>query len=48
MYHQAPLLQTEFNFVPYSDQGGYQNTSIYILDYAKDYTIKKIATYPEK
>ena len=48
MYHTAPLLQTEFNFVPYSDQGGYQNTSVYILDYAKDYTIKKIATYPEK
>lgn len=48
MYHTAPLLQTEFNFVPYTDQGGYQNTSIYILDYAKDYTIKKIATYPEK
>lgn len=48
MFHQAPLLQTEFNFVPYSDQGGYQNTSIYILDYAKDYTIKKVGTYPEK
>jgi LysM repeat protein/ABC-type branched-subunit amino acid transport system substrate-binding protein len=48
MYHKAPLLQTEFNFVPYTDQGGYQNTSIYILDYAKDYTVKKIATYPEK
>ena len=48
MYHKAPLLQTEFNFVPYTDQGGYQNTSIFILDYAKDYTIKKIATYPEK
>ena len=48
MYHTAPLLQTEFNFVPYSDQGGFQNTSIYILDYAKDYTVKKIATYPEK
>ncbi len=48
MYHKAPLLQTEFNFVPYSDQGGYQNTSVYILNYAKDYTIKKIATYPMK
>lgn len=48
MYHQAPLLQTEFNFVPYSDQGGYQNTSIYIIDYAKDFTLKKIATYPLK
>ena len=48
MYHKAPLLQTEFNFVPYSDQGGYQNTSVFILDYAKDYTIKNVATYPEK
>lgn len=48
MYHKAPLLQTEFNFVPYTDQGGYQNTAIYILDYAKDYTVKKIATYPVK
>ncbi len=48
MYHQAPLLQTEFNFVPYSSQGGYQNTAIYILNYAKDYSIKKIASYPIK
>lgn len=48
MYHNAPLLQTEFNFVPFSDQGGYQNTAIYILDYAKDYSVKKIASYPEK
>lgn len=48
MYHKAPLLQTEFNFVPFSDQGGYQNTAIYILDYAKDYSVKKIASYPEK
>lgn len=48
MYHKAPLLQTEFNFVPFSDQGGYQNTAIYILDYGKDYTVKKTASYPEK
>jgi len=48
MYHQAPLLQTEFNFVPYSDQGGYQNTAIYILNYTKDYNLRKIASYPVK
>lgn len=48
MFHNAPLLQTEFNFVPFSDQGGYQNTAIYILNYDKDYSIKKAATYPEK
>lgn len=48
MYHKAPLLQTEFNFVPFSDQGGFQNTAIYILEYDKDYTVKKTASYPEK
>ncbi len=40
------LLQSKFHFVPYNDQGGYQNTAIYILEYAKDSKLKKIAEYP--
>lgn len=45
--HQANLLQTTFKFVPVSDQGGYNNTAIYILQYSDDYKLKKIATYPK-
>lgn len=47
MFHKVPLLQTSLNFMPTTDQGGYQNTAIFIVNYAKDYQIKKVATYPE-
>jgi LysM repeat protein len=47
-FHNESLLQTTFNFVPYTDQGGYQNTAIYVLEYAPDYTLKKVATYPKQ
>ena len=40
------LLQTNFHFVPYSNNGGYQNTAIYLLEFTKDYTLKKVAQYP--
>jgi len=46
--HQIPLLQTDFNFVPYSDQGGYQNTAIFILEYTPDYRLIKDGRYPKK
>ncbi len=46
--HQPELLQTRYNFVPYTDQGGYQNSAIYILEYADDYSIRKVATYPRE
>ncbi len=45
--HKVDLLQTQFKFVPYSNQGGYQNTAIYILEYSKDYKLKKVAQFPE-
>lgn len=46
--HKPGLLQTQFNFVPYSEQGGYQNTAIFILEYSKDYKLHKIASYPKQ
>lgn len=46
--HNIELLQTNYNFMPYTDQGGYQNSAIYILEYTDDYKIKKVASYPPK
>lgn len=46
--HKEHLLQTNYNFVPHSDQGGYQNTAIYILEYTKYNKLVKRASYPEK
>jgi len=46
--HEVNMLQTKFRFVPYSDQGGYQNTAIYILEYTKNYKLHKVAEFPEK
>ena len=45
--HKVDLLQTKYNFVPYADQGGYQNTAIYILEYSKQNKLVKRAEYPE-
>ncbi len=45
-FFKTPLLQTDFNFVPYTDQGGFQNTAIYVLNFAPDYTLQKVASYP--
>lgn len=45
--HEANLLQTKYNFVPYADQGGFQNTAIYILEYSKENKLVKKAEYPE-
>lgn len=44
--HNIELLQTKFNFVPYTDQGGFQNTAIYILEFTDDYQLQKKASYP--
>jgi len=44
--HHIDLLQTNFKFVPYTDQGGFQNTAIYILEYSKDYKLRKVAQFP--
>lgn len=44
--YRPELLQTRLYFVPYSEQGGYQNTAIYILAYTKDYRLIKAASYP--
>lgn len=44
--HHIDLLQTSFQFVPYTDQGGFQNTAIYILEYSKDYKLRKVAQFP--
>ncbi len=46
--HKPELLQTHFNFVPYSYQGGYQNTGIYILEYSKENKLIKSAEYPKQ
>ncbi len=46
--HHPDLLQTDYNFVPYTDQGGYLNSSIYILEFTDDYLLKKVASYPGK
>jgi hypothetical protein len=43
---QTDLLQTRLNFVQSSEQGGFQNTAIYILAYTKDYRLIKAASYP--
>lgn len=45
--HKVDLLQTNFQFVPYSNLGGYQNTAIYILEYDKEGKLKKVAQFPE-
>ncbi len=44
--NETSLLQTNFNFVPYTDQGGYQNTAIYILEYTKENKLIKAAQFP--
>jgi LysM repeat protein/ABC-type branched-subunit amino acid transport system substrate-binding protein len=44
--NKIDLLQTNFHFVPYSNTGGYQNTAIYLLEYTRDYTLRKVAQYP--
>ena len=41
-----PLLQTNFHFVPVSDQGGYQNTAIYMLEFTKDFKLVNVASFP--
>jgi len=46
--NKVRLLQTNFNFVPVSNQGGYQNTAIYILEYSKDFKLRKVAQFPDK
>jgi LysM repeat protein/ABC-type branched-subunit amino acid transport system substrate-binding protein len=46
--NKVELLQTNFNFVPVSNQGGYQNTAIYILEYSKDFKLRKVAEFPQK
>lgn len=46
--HKPKLLQTHFNFVPYSHQGGYQNTAIYILEYSKENKLIKTEQFPKK
>lgn len=46
--HKPKLLQTHFNFVPYSHQGGYQNTAIYILEYSKNNKLIKAEEFPKK
>jgi LysM repeat protein len=40
------LLQTKMHFVPISNQGGYQNTAIYLLEFTKDYRLIKSESYP--
>lgn len=45
--HNPELLQTKYNFVPYTDQGGYQNAAIYILGFTKDNKLVKTAEYPK-
>ncbi len=45
--NEIDLLQTNFNFVPYTDQGGYQNTAIYILEYTKENKLVKAAQFPQ-
>jgi hypothetical protein len=45
--HHIDLLQTHFQFVPYTSQGGYQNTAIYILEYTKNYKLTKAAQFPK-
>lgn len=44
--NEVNLLQTNFQFVPYSDKSGYQNTAIYLLEFTKDYKLKKVAQFP--
>jgi ABC-type branched-subunit amino acid transport system substrate-binding protein len=44
--HDPELLQTSYRFVPFSDQGGYQNTSIFILEYSKSNRLNKVAQFP--
>lgn len=44
--HQPELLQTKFSFVPLKDQGGYQNTAIYLIEYSKLNKIEKVAQFP--
>lgn len=46
--YEPKLLQTHFNFVPYSHQGGYQNTAIYILEYSKENKLIKTEQFPKK
>lgn len=44
--NKVELLQTNFNFVPFTDGGGYQNTAIYLLEFTKDYKLRKVAQFP--
>lgn len=45
--HKPELLQTNFCFVPIGDQGGYQNTAIYLIAYNKLNMIEKVMQFPQ-